>query len=144
MKPVLIKFLDPILVKSSKFTEKLHKPKEIEVIGYPVKETKDYLFLAASIADGEYKVVYDIPKVNIVKKITKDKNIYELKHTDMRVKYGRVRNFESHKPLEVRLCGFKMGENENTVWVASERNQEGKFRSVHVVPKGLIEEQDKK
>jgi len=159
---IYIKYLDPIVYtgkfNTKEFIEANYKPRVVEAVGFEVDETDEVLFIAnnrmdVNTASGKntFKRVLCVSKKAITEREEIPNNVIEdIKRGIKRVRYvdtqmsgdGVTLTVEKlqdmPKPPVVNLCGFVVKENAENIYLAMERNTDGAYRTVDIIPNIFI------
>lgn len=135
-----IKYLDQIII-TGKFQAvdqiKAVKPRVVEAVGYLVKEDETGYTLASTINGGGYNNLLFIPKAAVLE-VENDSNGLEIEYIEAQ---GMGNKFISKekidtlpKPPPVKVCGFEVFKDENTLYLAQEKNEDGNYRTITAIP----------
>jgi hypothetical protein len=147
-----IKFLDPVVHVNKFFSEKeigKFESKNVEAVGYKIHEDETSFYFSNNATGKDFKRVLCVNKNAIV-----ESQIVEAKTTGqigdvVQVHYAdtsqsatgvviTTTTLRSTKPSLTQTCGFLAFENEENIGIAVEKNQDGKYRTVTIIPKKLL------
>ncbi len=122
------------------------KPRVVEAVGYLIKEDDSGFFIAATINGPQYNNVLFIPKeavVEVVKETAQNSNnnmFVEMEYIETQGmdKISKDKLETMPKPPIVKICGFLAVETEDTMYIAQEKNTDGAFRTITLIPKKYI------
>lgn len=150
-----IKYLDPI-VYTTKFIPmkdiESMSPRIIEVVGFKADENDKSVYISNSTSGNSFKRVMCIPKDAIVETReilgeVADIGVKEISYIDTQITgdgialtLKKLRNMP--EPPVVNLCGFLVREDEENITLAMEKNVDGMFRTINIIPKRFILKSD--
>lgn len=126
--------------------EKL-KVATIELVGYKVDESDDYIHISNDKNGDTFKRVVTIPKSAITESkelapSTKqvvgeivEVHFIETQMTNNNVNMTLDKLKKVSKPPICSVTGFVVAENEKDIIIAAEKDDEGKYRGINIIPK---------
>jgi hypothetical protein len=136
-----IKYLDQIIILNGFQTVdqiKAVAPRVVEAVGYLVKETDDGYMLASTVNGAAYNNLLFIPKA-VVQSVSEDDiegvveaEYFEVQGINKQVPATKVETLPA--PPIVKLIGFEAYRDADTIYIAQEKNVDGKFKTITAVP----------
>lgn len=153
MKIIHFKFLDPVVYTNKFFSEKEARKlesRDIEAVGYKIHEDDFDYYFVNNTNGKDFKRVLCVNKNAVIQsdEVTAATGstvgeIVEISYLDTHQSQNgavitQVSLHNEPKPLDIKICGFLIFEDEEKIALAVEKSQDGKYRTITVIPKKLI------